>query len=1122
MIDARNNFSGGLNLDDTLFNVPKNQYIDALNITTDGQAGSHDTGIANVVGNRLVDFSMPTGENVCIGAKADQLRNRVYYFVWNSYDQHLILMYENATRTIIKLIENLVDTGGENVLSFSRNKKIIHIDIIYRDNNEGDLLFWTDGEVTPRKINVKHILDNKYSVIKTAFIELAKAPPLSPPSCVYGNDIARNANSLRKKLFMFTQRFIYDDYEKTTFSTYSKIPLTIGYYGSDNDISNTSNNFITITVETGDENVSFIEIAMRSNIGNTWGDFVLVASLNKEQLSIPDNSTYDFLFYNDGVYPPLDLVTEVLPLFDWVPQKANAQCLPNGNVVDFAGITENYDNYPVNDIDVTLTVENVKNVPPDNDPPQVTYQFTTGNVYQFTLSGTIPEGTQFTATALIMPGYNQITLYDYTTQPGDNYLDVINGIFGSISPPYQNGTWSNGWYVQLPSGSMIITTNVIMPVSPTQISTEKTWMWNANYIFGIVYVDEQNRDMPGVTTFSNPNDVDNDFLVTTPSFSLDSTDVETPVISASINHLPPSGAVKYYWVRRRMTYSDFIMYMTCDYQDPSDGYLYFCLANIDAYKVDNTQFIYDKAPITSESRIRIIAGVTAGVFDGDIWNQDYEILGTVTKTLAGGSSPANDKLFVKVKKPAGSISPSYSVNMLVMVYTPMSNPTDLADSVYWEWGESYGIYEDNGVMYHEGMNQNQTASQPATFTWPEGDVYFHKRDMYSELVSVPYDVDTLNVMDANYSDFFISAVNDNGRGQAIEVNARKAYFPATNRNSLAYQENTSINQTNRFLYQNFQDYDRSFGDVYKLTVKDRYMIVGQRFKIGRVPIFNQISKDSAGNEILASTDNLLNPINYYRGDFGVGTSPESWVDFSFQSYFFDNIRGIWCRLSLDGITDLSVIYKINSWATLHGVKRVGDFKIYGAYDSVANYCIMAFAATDTEPAYTLTFDEKNRAFRSFLSYHPEMMCTLGTLLISFKDGQMWTHDNTVYNSFFGTDYESNISFVFNDIPLQKKTWMNVTEVADVIWDCPDIYTNVNTYGNTIQQTDISEQEFQVLEGNPAATIKRDINSPGGKWNGDYIKGNYCVIKFRKKEAPEIIYLTTVSAFYKQSQLTPVN
>lgn len=1173
-----------LNLDDDYNYLQKGDYVDALNITSDSETTSKDITITNLVGNQLVAYTLPSGTNIPIGAKADILRNRVYEFWWNSNNYHSIILYDRSAGTRTKLIENRTDTNNVDVLQFNRYKKIIHVDIIYRDTSEGDLIFWTDGNVSPRKFNEKHIIDGDYSVIKTPFIELAKAPPLSPPVCVYGSDTTRDANSLRKKLFMFTQRFGYDDFEKTTFSTYSKIPLPIGYYGSDNDISNTSNNFITITVETGDENVTTIDIAMRSNIANAWGDFVLVASLNKEQLGLPNNSTYDYLFYNDGVYPILDFTEEVEPLFDWVPQKANAQCLPNGNVVDLGGITENYNNYPTSELDVTLTVENVTNVPPDADPPSVTYVGPTfGNIFIFTVSGTIPDGTRFTGTAFIGSLLDDIVLYDYTSAPGDTIADVVNGIFASIDPTYQNGSVSPDFYVALGSGSFIISTTVTVPVSPTQISTEKTWLWKANYIFGLVYVDEQNRDMPGVTTFSNPIDSDNDFLVTTPAFSLDGSDVQTPVISASINHEPPEGAVKYYWVRRRMTYTDVLMYITCDFQEDAD-FQYFCLENIEQYKEDNSQFNYGTAPITSDSRLQVLAGVTAGAYDGDIWNEDYEILGTVIKTLTGGSSPGDDKTFIKVKKPAGAISPAYKVNMLVMVYTPMSNPTSLADSVYNEWGEAYDIYtqttltytgltlvfsagevitgatsgatatviSDNGATsmvvedidgafdigevitggtsgatatlatetstnYHRGGDQDQTAIQAAEFTFAEGDVYFHQRTMDTELLTAPYATATLNIMDENYSDFFLSAVNDNGRGQLVAENARQTYFPTLNRFSLAYQENTDINQTNRFLFINFQDYDRSFGDIFKLSIKNRYMIVGQRFKIGRVPIFNQISKDSAGNEILASTSSLLNPINYYAGDFGVGTAPASWVSYNYSDYFFDNVRGIWCRLSQDGITPISVLYKVNSWASVQAPLRTGEeFTIYGIFDSKSNYCFMALEATDDEPAYTLSFDEKTNAFKSFIYCHPKMACTLGTLLITFNEVGLWTHDSDTYNNFFGTQYGSHITPVFNEQPAIKKTFNAIGYQANQIWSSPtngDIQTsNVNPQTGLATISNIKSVDYDLQENVYVAAFNRDANSMSdarlAAVEGDILKGIWVKTKLAvpAANADELIFL----------------
>lgn len=1131
-------FNGKMNLDAQAYRVPTIDYIDALNITRDSRGVSKDKVVANMVGNLNVNYSISSGVPKVIGSKEDLVRNRVYYFVWNSNDHDLILYFDKSTRTIVKLIENITDTSGDDVLNFNPSWKINHIDIIYRD--EGDLLIWTDGLNSPRRINVTDILTNVYTTVKTQFIEVAKRPCLSPPTCVYGSDTTKNSNSLRRTLFMFTQRWGCDNFEKTTFSTYSKIPLPIGFYGSDNDIDSTKNNFITITVQTGDEDVSTIEIAMRSNIGNAWSDFVLVASLDKEQLGIPDNTSYNFLFYNDSIYPPLDPL-EVSELFDWVPPQAYGQCLPNGNVITYGGITESYDNYPTSELDVTITAANVTNNPPDTDPPALTYVIGSGAgvVVTFTVSGNVPVGTLYRIVAFIN-GVGGIVLGQYTSILGDTINSVATAIFGTISPLYSTSLTAPSFGVLLPLGSSIITVTVVPGSSGGgTISTEKTWLWDANYILGIVYVDEQNRDMPGVTTFANPVDSDNDFVVTTPSFSLSGAAVQTPVITSQINHLPPAGAVKYYWVRRRQTYGTFMMYETCDYQTDTDS-VYLCLANIDQYKLDNNQFIYGTAPIESESRIKVMAGITGGGYDGNLWSQDYKIQGTVTRTLTGGVSPDDDRLFIKVQKPAGAIAPAYQANMLVMIYTPSINPSTLSDSVYYEWGEAYDIYDDGGIMRHRGKSQNQTASQPAITIWQEGDVYFHQRTMYNELITTPpYGSDTVNIMDANFSDFFDSAVNDNGRGQAIEVNAKRTYFPVLVRFSLEYLADTHVNNTNRFYFENLDEYDRSNGDIRKMFIEGRYMYVFQKFDIGVVPVLTQIVRDTAGNPLEANSDILLNKIAYpFKGKYGIGDVPESFAYYDYAKYGFDSNKGVAWRLSQDGITLLSTLYECNAFFVENsyayakilnngygasGQPYLGNPTIYGCFDFYTQKYVIALEEINRYDAggnlifhqdpYTLTFSEirdSMEGFETFTSFHPENMVSIGTMFITFKNGQLWTHDNPIFCNFYGTQYDCYIKGVFNDFPNVIKTFESLMELSNDVWECPEIETSIVSYGAVQQQSNLISGDFDLLESKWCASFLKDSNSIGGLINGDTLKGEYIIIKLRVQNASTLVFLNLIN------------
>lgn len=1163
-------FNGKMNLDVSPYQLPQADYSNALNITRDGQSNGQDRIVTNILGNREVSYNLPPGINKVIGKQACPLRNLVDYFIWNNYGKNLWLYYDKTNDTIVKVLEDLTDTGGEAVLNFNPSKRILNAEYIYRSESEGDLVLWTDGNTTPKCANRKLLLSGEYGDIKSAFIELAKMPPLSEPTAAYGTDTTKTSNALRKKLFQFTYRWEYDDFQKSSFAPYSKISLPVGVYGSDNDLDSSSNNFITLTVETGDENVATIEIAMRSNIGDAWSDFNLIVSLNKSEQNIPDNSTYQFLFYNDLLYPPitegvqyLDGV-QIIPLFDWTPQLSDNLVLANGNTPVLGAITEGYDSFPINELDVTMTVENVKNVPPDTDPMQITYT-NTSSTFTFTVDGTPTEGTTikiyifFNGNPNIGQTYGVRLVGDYTVQVGDTIDDIAFELYSDFnsfsSVPIIGGSYAaNQWNSTFgTSGNYVQQLQIHYAESdPTAISTEKTWLWRAQYIFGLVYEDEQNRDMPGVITFSNPTDPDNDFAVNTPDFSEDSGTPETPVISASINHLPPTGAKRYHWVRRRQTYGSFLMYMTCDFQDDpdGDGYLYFCLDNIRAYKEANTQFIYSTAPISSESRIQIIAGVTTNAYDGDIWTQDYQILGTVTKTLTGGTSPLDDRPFIKVVKPASTITPTYSNNMLVMIYTPASNPLTLSESVYWEWGESYGIYEDNGVFYHEGGDQDQTASQPATFTFREGDVYYRNRPMMVGVAGDPPHIDltTVSLMDANYSDFFDSAVNDNGRAHVIAVNGMRQYFPTMVRFGQAYQDGTNINGINKFYYENFDEYDRTWDSIVRLFIDRRYMYVFQRFNIGVVPVLTQIVKDVAGNPLEANSDILLNKIAYpYDAQFGLGNVPESFAYGKGYMYGLDNNKGVLWRLAQNGMQAISVIYDCNAFFVSNseayqsnlnngyapnGGVYTGNPTAYGVFNSYTNKYIISFEEinrynsqgylTFHQDPVTISFNETRdttEGFESRYSFHPENLVSLNNLLITFKEGRLWKHDNEVRCNFYGIQYNANIEVVFNDTILQKKSWQAITELSNTIWDCPMIYTNVMSYGSQRQESILIEQNFKIFEQYPSASILRDRHSRKGLYNGDFLKGGYMVVLFNKTNARDLVVLSGVSMVFKDSPLT---
>jgi hypothetical protein len=215
---------------------------------------------------------------------------------------------------------------------------------------------------------------------------------------------------------------------------------------------------------------------------------------------------------------------------------------------------------------------------------------------------------------------------------------------------------------------------------------------------------------------------------------------------------------------------------------------------------------------------------------------------------------------------------------------------------------------------------------------------------------------TIEIIESSFNDTYNLITNSNGRPSVVDENARQTYFPTLIRFGQAYQSNTNINATNRFIYEDFDEYDRSFGDVLRLHVRDRYLKVYQNFKVGNVPILTQIVKDVTGNPLQANSNQLINKIQYYAGDYGIGDAATSLAWNNFADYFVDNFRGVVCRLAQDGITPISITNKTNAFfvATLaayrqdlnNGVPATGAVYsgnpcIYGVFDANTNKYIIA-------------------------------------------------------------------------------------------------------------------------------------------------------------------------------------
>lgn len=1013
-------FGGQLNSDDKPENVLPIQHIDAKNLRFYG--GANGLTAENIKGNYLIsNSSLPAGTNECVGAFYDSVNRRILWFNYNSNGRNGIYQLTIQTGLVTPIFICFTNSATD-ILNFSLDYPVHSASIVYRTEEDGDLLYWTDGLNRPKYINLDTV--SALSPFTDSMLFAAKLPPLVPPSSVaYANDATYFYNTVFDQLFQFAYRWTYKNLEKSTFSPFSITPIPVSIVPPASITTNT-NNAIDLTVPSASDNdFTGIEIIARQWLGSAWSDFYLVQTVTAVDVGSPLPFNYTFRFYNNGAYSTVP-TDETDLYFDWLPDKANTLELLNGNVIIYGGITEGYEPLTRQQVDVQLT------------------------------------------------------------------------------------------------------TTVVS--SPSQPFISRTWMWSQYQRLGIQYFDKFGKPIGGVVSFLADTSIDTtNFDITTLSYSGQvGATIAIPSITSNINHVPPQDADSYIWVRQDLTPKSFVQWMTNDFQTDTQ-YMYFCIQSL--LQANTTTGFIPSYEFSPGDRVRVVGVFTSTSNVTTVIPQlDIQILDVVQRVMGSGN-PAQNGAFLKVLKPA--VTPGYTANMVIQIYTP---PT--TESIFYEWGQRYGFTTIAGIKYHNGGTQNQTASIPAITTWTEGDVYLKGRVIYPTLTTQS----SIVLMDRRFNDFSESAANSNGRGWLIDPNANREYNGVLVRWGGKYQAGTNINNLNRFRPTDFDEADRAKGDIRRFKARDRILRSFQDRGLGQWGIYARFIQNNEGVSDLVTTNEIIttNNIQYYQGTYGIGGYPTNLCSTANSDYITDITTGREIRLSGDGITDLGLLYKgqfyLSSLVTPYNKQLLRSngavakvMKFWDSFENESHTVLQAGTGNGTTTAnQNYCFNETRNAFSSFFDYIPEWALSADDVIYSWKDGQIYKHAlvnasniDVPRCNWYNIQYDCYITMVFNISLLEKKSWQTVTEIASAIWTCPLMYSNVKTYANQRQESQLVQQMFADLEGNFHAAIRRDIHSRGGVINGDYMKGNYLVVKLLKQNASDLIWLSEVSVTFVNSPLT---
>ena len=339
-----------LNLDDDERLIKNVEMTDAQNLRISVDVERDALVVKNAYGNvarssTLENGSMPNGTNVAIGSVADDTTHQIYFAVFNSNSNHIIIRYDFNAKKAYKVYQS-------SVLQFSQDS-FVQMSIV-RNSNTDILLYLNDGLTSPKKINATKseqsfsgnggypaAFTSGTDAEKLLYITVAKQPPLSPPVIEFSNNPNFPQNDLFEKNFQFAYQYEYLDGEQSALSPYSELSVSKFQLkdGFINFADRRTFNQIRIYVENNKGDVKNIKTYARR--GDRDAPFFLINTT----LNNPLGGTVSFVFRDDTSYIPLSAEVQD-KRFDNVPQVADSQAICSSRLF-YGGYTEGYPNLVV-------------------------------------------------------------------------------------------------------------------------------------------------------------------------------------------------------------------------------------------------------------------------------------------------------------------------------------------------------------------------------------------------------------------------------------------------------------------------------------------------------------------------------------------------------------------------------------------------------------------------------------------------------------------------------------------------------------------------------------------------------------------------------------------------------
>ena len=1092
--------NGSGNFDDADFVLAPNQWVNMENcrvLSTDkGVIGT----VESIGGTNLLSTILPSITFVQVGSTVDEENNRIIYFLKDLYgpwDQ--IVCYDIAGSVFYTVLLANQVTGG---LNFAKNN-IIHS---ARINN--GLLYWVEYLTNePRKINIDAGIKMNHpsfdtnvvayiSPIDWTEITIIKPPPALQPNFERAYDSSFANNFVANESFMFAYQYIYYDNETSVVGTYSAATR----------LNKTTDNYnrTNVTMQAGarvPQTVRIVNLIVRYGnsafIIKTWDREIASESTEIDNQN-SGSQVLTYYFYNNITGPAI-AGDNILKPFDSVPIYSKTLEIAK-NRLFLGNNIEGYNTPAATSLAFTLTAQAISGGSSINK-----------NLISVQAAGSGLPRDQYSAwyvylTEIAPNGYYAITSTEQfcmSCSPPPPALPPAPTTVGLAGLTFRGATQlgamqnvNAAFGISVDFVYVFTDTSNIVTITGTSVSTFTIFKTQSQYKLGVEFYDYAMRKCGVVTppfTFSAADPT----LVTIPArpFSLTSGIGTINWTLSNDNALTEIPEWAYYFTIVR-TLNLRTRYFLQAFQQTSSAKYVTKDAN-GSYEFTNNTFVSNAIGIGIDTTSLVQAGLGYTFTEGDVCYLIKADNSAYTLSVIGQSGK-----YIIVNVPAGGIGDFTTFQMVYELYTP------------YQASEQEPYYEI-GTMY--------TILNPGT----SGRLYGTTGDFFSpDIYAISRNFDSVT--------YFAEAMSPNDRlfnrwdNDASKVNyvvkSGQSIKPQNISFSNTYIPGTATNGLSTFEALNEKSVPLENGDLQKLQLTSKTQDQGNvmlavctnetsSIYLGET----QIVDNTGATQFFASSADVISTINSLKGSFGT-INPESVVEFRGNVYWVDVSNGKVVQYSLNGLFPISN-YKMtrfwnlfceqyismdaediealgsrpfifttvdpHHWELLITVPRVLETPPMGYLpDPPYTDMIYPFDIWDGQ-AKTLVYkiNAEPNFWQGAYAFTPEGYVTVQNKLYSFKNGQLYEHNDTdLLCNFYDVQYKSRIMPIYNQIPERPKVYNNASVEANTLpslmyFMSLDPYTQVRT---------LQDFDWEYKEGVLYSQIYRNVLTPsatGLKPNG---------------------------------------